>query len=245
MVGATRTIIIYSDKKTLAGATAKSINIICNNSLQAVTALGKDQLFGILREIGFFDIPPHILARFSHLVTPQWVIQSVRELRQSLGWEGGFVAVMRSKENHLELNKTCLFGETDVSFPYPEVPGHFALSEPVQLPLLFSSISEIKEMSAETWGDLLDKSELGSIQKIIINAVDPCEYGKADNTIDIVQEVILKILKINWPMLVAHEDMLVVNNILKNYSCDSVRTSLDYDNAIRDMQHLLELAGIK
>ena len=240
-----RTVIVWSDKEVLAGATAKTISTICNNSLRAVTVLGEDELFGILRETGSFDIPPHIMVWFSQRIAPQWVVQTVRWLRESLFWEGGIVVIVRSKEDQLEMERTCLFGEKDARFSFAGTPGHQAISEPIQLPFLLNVIPDVGEISMETWDNLLDMSILGGINIMVNNAKKSCDNEDMQASIGIMQEIFEKIHLINWPMLVAHKNEPLVKSILSKYPCDRVFTLSDYDQAIQNVQQLLKLAGVK
>jgi hypothetical protein len=239
-----RIVIVWSDNEVLAKALEKVINTLCYDKLHAVIVMGRDEISSILKKKDSFDIPPHIIVWFSHPVMPNWIVQTVRWLRQSLFWEGGFVAMMRTKEDQLEMERTCLFGEKNAKFPYIEQPGHRAICEPIQLPVLLGALSEVGEISMETWYGLLDFSVLGSIQGMLNDAEKSHKDGDKQTAINIMQEVIAKMQHISWSTLVAHEKLPFVNNIINLYSHDSEFTSSDYDEDIKNIHKVLELAGV-
>ena len=240
-----RIVIVWSDNEVLAKTLEKVINTLCYDELHAVIVMGRDEISSILKKKDSFDIPPHIMVWLSQRITPLWAVQTVRWLRDFLYWQGGFVVTMQSREDQLEMERTCLFGEKDARFSFAGTPGHQAISEPIQLPFLLNVIPDVGEISMETWDNLLDMSILGGINIMVNNAKKSCDNEDMQASIGIMQEIFEKIHLINWPMLVAHKNEPLVKSILSKYPCDRVFTLSDYDQAIQNVQQLLKLAGVK
>ncbi len=138
--------------------------------------------------------PDFIIALPDMLPGPSEVIGMIHHLRSERGWEGTFIAVVKDREEHEEIERASLTGDDLDVVRFSKVAGHVALYEPCQLKELFAVLSTPTDVSQEYWLALCNASELAQLPEKIKRARE-AHRGEAEAA---TREVLEAFLSIVW-----------------------------------------------
>lgn len=152
--------------------------------------------------------PDFIIALPDMLPGVPEVIGMVRHLRSERGWEGTFIAVVKDREEHEEIERASLTGDDLDKVRFSKVAGHVALYEPCQLKEFFAVLSTPKDVSQEYWLPLWNASELAQLPEKIRRArrlAGEAHRGEAEAA---TREVLKVFLSIVWSSHVSDHGVL-------------------------------------
>jgi hypothetical protein len=194
------------------------------------------------------DNSPLIIALSVGINPIAQIIPLIYKLRTHLGWIGAFIAVVQSADEVEQLNVASLSGARIGRHQFGLVDGHVALSRPLLLSELFSTIKSVGEMHRHRWDGLLRQSSTPLLLEAMKRAKGLVWGKDRIALVAAVEEALDFVLDLDWLTLLnedyVHEGIHLLNDLQGLRSQNKPLRTDDYESIIKKIDHIVSKSCI-
>jgi hypothetical protein len=176
------------------------------------------------------------------------ILPLIYKLRTHLGWIGAFIAVVQSADEVKQLNVASISGARNGGHQFGLVDGHAALSRPLLLSELFSTIKSVGEMHRHRWDGLVRQSSTPLLLEAVKRANELVGGGDDVALVAAVEEALDFALDLDWLTLLnedyVHQGIHLLNDLQGVHAQNKLLRADDCESIIKKIDHIISKSCI-